>query len=98
VAIGKLQDEKRVHQLARTARLQAMSAADDFLRNYETSGSAKKTTRWLDEPASDKQREVLSKFGYDVDHRPPWFTKYAAAAHANFNFNKRLIERALGVV
>jgi hypothetical protein len=97
VALGKLKDEKTVHCLAMTGRMQAMSAADDFLRNYETDGSAKKSKRWLDDPATDKQIEVLGKFGYDVAHRPPWFTKYVAACHANFNFNKRLIERALGV-
>lgn len=98
VAIGKLQDEKKVHPLAVTGRMQAMSAADDFLRNYETSATAKKSKRWLDDPATDKQLEILGKFGYDVAHRPPWVTKYAAACHANFHFNKRLIERALGVV
>jgi hypothetical protein len=99
-AIGKLQDEKRVHRLAVTGRLQAMSAADDFLRNYETSAAAKKTKRWLAEPATLKQVELLNKFGYQ---RQPDFmgvsgvTKYAASCLTNFFFNQRLIERALGV-
>lgn len=97
VALGKLQDEKKVHPLAVTGRLQAMSMADDFLRNYETSAAAKKSKRWLDDPATEKQMEILGKFGYDVAGPVPQFTKYTAAAHANFNFNKRLIERALGV-
>lgn len=96
VAIGKLQDEKRVHQLALTGRLQAMSAADDFLRNYETDGSAKKNKRWLNDPATDKQRDILGKLGYDIGG-VFGFTKYTAACHSNFHFNKRLIERALGV-
>lgn len=97
LALGKLQDEKKVHRLALSGRLQAMSMADDFLRNYETSATAKKSKRWLDDPATDKQLEILGKFGYDVGGMLPAFTKYSAAAHANFNFNKRLIERALGV-
>lgn len=95
VAIGKLQDEKQVHQLALTGRMQAIGAADDFLRHYETDGAAKKSKRWLDDPATEKQLEILRKFGYDAS--PFHFTKYAAACHSNFHFNKRLIERALGV-
>ena len=95
VAIGKLQDEKRVHQLALTGRMQAIGAADDFLRNFETDGGAKKSKRWLDDPATERQLEILGKFGYDA--QPFQFTKYAAACHCNFNFNKRLIESALGV-
>lgn len=98
VALGKLQEEKKVYQLALTGRLQAMSAADDFLRAYETSATAKKSKRWLDDPATEKQMEILGKFGYDVSGPMPGWTKYGAACHANFHFNKRLIERALGVV
>lgn len=96
VAIGKLQDEKRVHQLALTGRLNAMAAADDFLRNYEDSKAATKSKRWLNDPATDKQKEILSKFGYGVGGIFN-YTKYSAACHSNFHFNKRLIERALGV-
>lgn len=95
LAIGQIRNEKKVHKLALTGRLQAMSAADDFLRNYETTGAAKKSKKWLNDPATEKQIEVLSKFGYQAN--PLQFTKYSAACHANFNFNKRLIERALGV-
>lgn len=98
MAIGKLQEEKKVHRLAVTGRLQAMSAADDFLRNYETSTTAKKSKRWLDDPATVKQLEILSKFGYGVGGALPGYTKYGAACHANFHFNKRLIEAALGVI
>lgn len=98
VALGKLQEEKKVHRLAVTGRLNAMAAADDFLRNYETSATAKKSKRWLDDPATEKQKEILQKFGYAVGGLFPAFTKYGAAAHANFHFNKRLIEAALGVV
>ena len=99
VAIGKLQDEKRVHQLALTGRLNAMAAADDFLRNYETDGSAKKNKRWLNDPATEKQLQILGKFGYDTagSMLGSMYTKYTAACHSNFHFNKRLIERALGV-
>lgn len=96
-AIGKLQQERKVHRLAVGSRLPAMGAADDFLRHYETDGAAKKSKRWLDEAATEKQLELLKKFGYQVGGPVPGFTKYGAAAHANFHFNRRLIESALGV-
>jgi hypothetical protein len=73
-----------------------MSAADDFLRNYETAKSATKSKQWLNDPATDKQREILQKFDYDTSGLYS-FTKYSAACHASFQFNRRLIERALGV-
>lgn len=100
-AIGKLSDDKyKVHRLAVTGRLQAMSAADDFLRNYEDGKAATKAKRWLDEPATPKQLELLNRFGYritpDVLGSSP-YTKYSAACHANFHFNRRVIEKALGV-
>ncbi|MEI6207320.1 MAG: DEAD/DEAH box helicase family protein [Desulfuromonadales bacterium] len=97
IALGKRQDEKRVHVLARTARLPAMSAADDFLRNYETAKSATKGKQWLNDPATEKQMDVLNKFGYQTGNGLFGFTKYRAACHANFQFNKYAIERALGV-
>lgn len=96
-AMGKLQNERKVHRLAITGRLQAISASDDFLRNYEDSKAATKAKRWLDDPATEKQAEILNKFGYGVVGPIPKFTKYGAACHASFHFNKRLIERALGV-
>ena len=101
VALGKLQDEKRVHQLALTGRLQAMSAADDFLRNYETDGGAKKSKRWLNEPATGKQVELLNKFGYQLQSDifgNCGITKYMASCITNFFFNRAAIERAIGVV
>jgi len=100
VAIGKLQNEKKVHQLARTGRMQAVAASDDFLRSFEDGKAAGKSKRWLGEPATEKQLQILQKFGYEASAGllgDSMFTKYSAACHANFNFNKRLIERALGV-
>ncbi|MDY0037971.1 MAG: DEAD/DEAH box helicase family protein [Zoogloea oleivorans] len=97
VALGKIQEEKRLHRLVVSGRLQAMTAADDFLRNYETDGAAKKSRRWLDDPATEKQMQILTKLGYQAGGPLPGFTKYGAAAHANFQFNRRLIEAALGV-
>jgi len=101
VALGKKQDEKRIYQLARTGRLQALSASDDFLRNYETDGAAKKSKRWLNEPATMKQVELLNKFGYQLQSDMfgnSGVTKYMASYITNFFFNRSGIERLLGVV
>ena len=100
VALGKKQDEKRIHQLARTGRLQALSASDDFLRNYETDGGAKKSKRWLGEPATAKQVELLNKFGYQLEADMMGncgVTKYMASCITNFFFNRSGIESLLGV-
>lgn len=100
VALGKKQDEKKVYQLARTGRMQALSASDDFLRNYETDGAAKKSKRWLNEPATAKQVELLNKLGYQLQQDMfgnSGMTKYMASCVTNFFFNRTAIERALGV-
>jgi superfamily II DNA or RNA helicase len=99
-ALGKVKAETVVHRVQIGDRLQALAAADDFLRMHETDSAAKKTKGWLDQPATLKQIELLSRFGYelpvDVLGQSGW-TKYLAACHANFQFSRRLIESALGV-
>lgn len=99
-ALGKVKNERRIHRLADTGRVMAMAAADDFLREHETDGSAKKTKGWLDQPATSKQIELLNRFGYqahvDLLGQSDW-TKYAAACHVTFQFNRGLIEKTIGV-
>jgi DNA repair protein RadD len=71
-----------------------LSAADDFLRRSEDSDAAKKSRRWLNDPATGKQIELLSRVGYQpgLDFS---FTKYSAACHLNFQWTRRAIENAL---
>lgn len=99
-AMGRRKGERTIHRLADTSRVMAIASADDFLREHETDGSAKKTKRWLDQPASEKQIELLNRFGYqavvDLIGESGW-TKYAAACHAEFQFNRKGIEAMLGV-
>lgn len=100
-ALGKKRDDRKVYKLAVTGRLQAMAMADDFLRNNETEAASRKSRRWLDEAATDKQLLILRDFGYDVSTDllgTSNFSKYSAACHAAFQFNRRAIERALGVI
>lgn len=99
-ALGKLSLEKPIHKLAVSGRLQALAAADDFLRRYETDDAAKKGRGWLSQPATPKQLGLLRSLGYDVPadllgHSQ--YTKYSASCHTNFSFNRHSIEKALGV-
>lgn len=99
-ALGKIALEKEVHKLAVTGRIQALAAADDFLRRYETDDAAKKSRRWLSDPATPRQIGLLQSLGYEVRRDPlgnSQFTKYSASCHTNFSFNRGAIERALGV-
>lgn len=100
VALGGKKSERTPHKLAITSRPLAMAAADDWMRATCDVSAVRKSKRWLDEPASDKQLEILSRFGYDT--RTDFlgnskYTKYAAACISTFHFNQMEIERALGV-
>ena len=73
-----------------------MAVADDILNERETSESAHKTRRWMNEPASEKQLALLGeavRFDFSM-------TKYRASCLLNFRFNKgrirQLVERAVG--
>jgi superfamily II DNA or RNA helicase len=99
-ALGKLSLEKPIHKLAVTGRLQALAAADDFLRRYETDDAAKKGRGWLNQPATEKQLGLLRSLGYEATADVMGnsaYTKYSASCHTNFSFNRHSIEKALGV-
>lgn len=94
-AIGKLKSEKyKVHKLAISSKLLATCAADDFLRANECNESSKKSRRWMTDEATEKQLSMLGGFGYQNQT----LSKYGAMCHAEFRFNQRLIENALGVI
>lgn len=75
-------------------RVQALAAADDFLRTHEQEKTAQKSCRWLDQPATDKQLELLR----DYNCVPaPGTNKYTAACLLSFAFKYRDIARIIGV-
>lgn len=100
VALGGKKGEQ-IHKLAITSRPLAMAAADDWMRATADVSAVRKSKRWLDEPATGKQLAILNRFGYDV-HADfmgnSQYSKYTAAAHSTFCFNRAAIEKALGVV
>jgi superfamily II DNA or RNA helicase len=71
---------------------QAMAAADDFLRTNEDGDSAKKTKRWLNDRVSEKQRDMLNRYGIHVGALDFSWTKYKAACMLNYVWNKQYID------
>jgi hypothetical protein len=73
-------------------RQQAIASADDFLREIEDSDSSKKGKRWLNEKISDKQRMMLGNLGITINPFDFSWTKYRAACHLNYLWNKQGID------
>jgi superfamily II DNA or RNA helicase/ribosomal protein L40E len=82
---------KKIH---RGDKKYCITKADDFIRENEMSSMAQKSKRWLKDNLSEKQLDLLKRLGYDQGALNQ-FTKYQAACHLNFQWNKREIERIL---
>ena len=80
-----------VRPLAIGTRVQALAAADDFLRNTETSTASAKSKRWLNDPATMRQIELLQRAGHQTDGMDFGLSKYAANCHLNFRWNRAAI-------
>lgn len=86
-AIGNGQG-KKTEILTVANKIGAISSADDYMRATETSASSKKAAKWMNDPASEKQLQILSRMGY----QGVMFSKVEAAAHLTFRFNLKKIE------
>lgn len=96
-ALGQMQKTEehprpRIETIYIGGRVQALAAADDYLRTHEQNKASKKNRRWLDDPATDRQMELLQPYGYNWQ-----MGKYEAGCHLTFRFHQQQIERALGV-
>ena len=80
-----------VRPLAIGTRVQALAAADDFLRNTETSTASAKSKRWLNDPATMRQIELLLRAGHKTNGMDFGLSKYAANCHLNFRWNRAAI-------
>lgn len=89
-AIGGLGKEASLLTIAN--RIGAIASADDFMRCNEKSTSAKKAAKWMKDPASEKQMQMMGKLGHYGQ-----FSKIEAAAFITFGFNRTIIEKILGV-
>jgi superfamily II DNA or RNA helicase len=86
---------KQVRPLAIGTRVQALAAADDFLRATETGTASIKSRRWLNDPASLRQVELLTRAGHQADGHDFGLSKYAANCHLNFLWNRGAIQRSV---
>ncbi len=71
-----------------TDRLQAMASADDYLRENGDKDASRKTKRWLHEPPTDKQLQLL---GLD-QMSAMGVTKYRASCMLTWKFRERAIK------
>lgn len=79
----------KTHLIAIGERSVCLAAADDWLNENETDESAHKSKRWLNQPATDKQRQYLPG-GFQLDYG---LNRYQASALLTFQFNKSTITR-----
>lgn len=79
----------KTHLIAIGERSVCLAAADDWLNENETDESAHKSKRWLNQPATDKQRQYLPD-GFQLDYG---LNRYQASALLTFQFNKSIITR-----
>lgn len=68
-------------------RLLAMATADDFLREHGDTDAANKNRRWMSEPPTDKQCEILGVSPMQA----LGMTKYKAACLMTWKFNERAV-------
>lgn len=88
----------RVRVVSIGTKKQAISAADDFMRDIETSDGAKKSKRWLDQRITDKQRQMLLRHGVHVPGMDFSWTKYKAACMISYVFNKQVIDNTINAI
>ena len=92
-AIGGKEKEKPAI-LNMSNKIGAIASADDFMRAYSTSSSAKKAAKWMFEPISEKQQILLSNIcggGYSE------MSKVEGAANITFWLNLKKIENLLNL-
>jgi superfamily II DNA or RNA helicase len=93
-AVGKPR-RGRLRHVAVGTRPQVLAAADDYLREIETTAAASKSRRWLEDPATAKQIELLQQAGYRVSAFDFGLSKYAANCHLSFVWNQATIKAAV---
>ena len=76
-------------------KVQAMSAADDFLREVEDSNAANKSKRWLNQAATSKQKQLLRNNGVQVSEMDFSWTKYKAACCLSYYWNRDSVDRLI---
>ena len=83
---------KKVRLVSIGSKVQAMAAGDDFLREIEDSSAANKTKRWLNQPASEIQKQHLASKGVQINMMDFSWTKYKATCSLSYYWNREAID------
>ena len=86
---------RAIRPLAIGTRVQALAAADDFLSATETGTASIKSRRWLNDPATIKQMDLLQRTGHQANGLDLSLSTYAANCHLNFRWNRSAITAAV---
>ncbi|CAB4150081.1 SSL2 DNA or RNA helicases of superfamily II [uncultured Caudovirales phage] len=87
--VGGLDDSASVKLIGVTTdRLQAIASADDYLREHGDKDAARKSKRWLHEPPSNKQLDILGLTPLSA----MGLTKYKASCLLTWKFRERAIK------
>jgi hypothetical protein len=87
--------QRALRTLGVGTRVQTLAAADDFLREMETTTASAKSRRWLNDPATLRQIELLQRAGHAATGLDFGLSKYAANCHLNFRWNRAAITAAV---
>lgn len=80
-------DKNEMRHLGVGDRIVALALGDDYLNAHETDNTSHKTKRWLREPATQKQMDMLGLAPHDTS-----VSKYNAMCRIGFKRNKRAIQ------
>lgn len=87
-AVGGMDGQPGAQLIAVTGdRLQAMASADDYLREHGDKDAARKSKRWLHEPPSEKQYQLLNI----TPMSSSGMTKYRAACALTWKWKEKAI-------
>jgi hypothetical protein len=89
-SMGKIKG-KGFERLSVGDKIPCLAQADDFLRKNEDGDAAKKSKRWLKDPATFKQLELLEQAGWNAKE-DMGLTKYRAACILSFLWGRSKIE------
>ena len=93
VSLGKKKGQG-FERLSVGEKIQGLAQADDYLRRNEDGDSAKKSKRWLKDPATLKQLSLLEQAGWNAKG-DMGLQKYQAACLLNFLWSKNKIEQEI---
>jgi DNA repair protein RadD len=100
-AYGIVRGFKNVQLLARSHdKVMALAKGDDFLREHGDKSAARKSKRWLTEPLSDKQADLLGVPRPAIGFAGGLFggstmNRYAACCHLTWKFNQEKIRKSI---